>query len=100
MNPQFEEIVNKTDAWCNANFPSDWLDRVDEYLPQWNNKFAELIVRECVNILTEESERLSALAVREKNAYCFDNLSSSADKCEDMAMFFEKHFGLENERAN
>jgi hypothetical protein len=63
-------------------------------------KFAELIVRECVNMLTEESERLSALAVREKNQYCFDNLSASAVKCEDMAMFFEEHFGLENERTN
>jgi hypothetical protein len=53
MNKQFEELVNKTDAWCDANFPSDWLNRVDEFLPLWNNKFAEIIVQECIGVINK-----------------------------------------------
>lgn len=56
MNERIEELVIATDAWCDKNLPSNWTDRVDEYLPVWNEKFAELIVRECANICFTEAE--------------------------------------------
>lgn len=49
MNERIREIEIETDAWCDANFPTNWTDRVDEFLPLWNKKFAELIVRECIS---------------------------------------------------
>jgi hypothetical protein len=43
MNKRIEELVTATDAWCDQNFPPDWTDRVDEFLPLWNEKFAALV---------------------------------------------------------
>jgi hypothetical protein len=50
MSNRIEELVTATDAWCDQNFPPDWTDRVDEFLPLWNAKFAELIIQECAKI--------------------------------------------------
>ena len=43
MNKQIKELVTATDAWCDQNFPPDWTERVDEFLPLWNEKFAALV---------------------------------------------------------
>ena len=53
MNERIKEVMDETDSWCDKNFPSDWLNRVDEFLPLWNEKFAELIVRECAGIYSK-----------------------------------------------
>ena len=57
MNKRVQELVIATDAWCDQNLPSNWTDRVDEYLPVWNAKFAELIVRECAKLADEPTSR-------------------------------------------
>ena len=43
MTERIKELVTATDAWCDQNFPPDWTDRVDEFLPLWNEKFAALV---------------------------------------------------------
>ena len=50
MNERIKELILRTDAWCDQNFPANWTDDVDQYLPLWNAKFAELIVRECLDV--------------------------------------------------
>ena len=47
MNERIKELIQQTDAWCEQNFPANWTDDVDQYLPLWNAKFAELIIKEC-----------------------------------------------------
>ena len=47
-------LTTATDAWCDQNLSADWTDRVDEYLPVWNAKFAELIVKECIGIVEND----------------------------------------------
>ena len=47
MNKRIKELVQQTDAWCEQNLPANWTDDVDQYLPLWNAKFAELIIKEC-----------------------------------------------------
>ena len=47
MNKRIKELILRTDAWCEQNFPANWTDDVDQYLPLWNAKFAELIIKEC-----------------------------------------------------
>jgi hypothetical protein len=49
VNKQIDKLVIATDAWCDQNLPSNWTDDVDKYLPVWNEKFAELIVQECID---------------------------------------------------
>jgi hypothetical protein len=51
MNERIQELEIETDAWCDANFPTNWTDRVDEFLPLWNKKFAELIIEECCDVV-------------------------------------------------
>ena len=47
MNERIKELIQQTDAWCDQNLPANWTDDVDQYLPLWNAKFAELIIKEC-----------------------------------------------------
>ena len=56
MDERIKELILRTDAWCEQNFPANWTDDVDQYLPLWNAKFAELIVRECANICFSEAQ--------------------------------------------
>ena len=57
MNERIEKLMDETDSWCDKNFPSDWLNRVDEFLPLWNEKFAELIAMECMSICEELGDK-------------------------------------------
>ena len=56
MSERIKELVQQTDAWCEQNLPANWTDDVDQYLPLWNAKFAELIVLRCANICFSEAE--------------------------------------------
>lgn len=56
MNERIKELILRTDAWCEQNLPANWTDDVDQYLPLWNAKFAELIVQGCITTVLEESK--------------------------------------------
>ena len=56
MNERIKELIQQTDAWCDQNLPANWTDDVDQYLPLWNAKLAELIVQECANICFSEAQ--------------------------------------------
>ena len=58
MNKRIEELTLRTDAWCEQNLPANWTDDVDQYLPLWNAKFAELIVQECIDIISPYTIRM------------------------------------------
>ena len=58
MNKRIEELTLRTDAWCEQNLPANWTDDVDQYLPLWNAKFAELIVQECIDIIAPYTIRM------------------------------------------
>jgi hypothetical protein len=45
MNPRICKIAQDTDAWCDKYYFGD-----DLYDLEWEQKFAELIVRECVGV--------------------------------------------------
>jgi len=42
MNERFLKLAQETDVWCDQHFAGD-----DFYDLRWEEKFAELIVREC-----------------------------------------------------
>ena len=58
MNKRIQELILRTDAWCEQNLPANWTDDVDQYLPLWNAKFAELIVQECIDIISPYTIRM------------------------------------------
>ena len=47
MNERIKQLATETDIWCDQNFHNS-----PEYNIQWEQKFAELIVRECADIAT------------------------------------------------
>ena len=47
MNPRICKIAQDTDAWCDKYYFGD-----DLYDLEWEQKFAELIVRECIDKIT------------------------------------------------
>jgi len=88
MNERIEELVTATDAWCDQNFPPDWTDRVDEFLPLWNEKFAESIIRECASICEINGA-----------SYKHSFTPSKAKLAESTSVYcgalIKKHFGVE-----
>jgi ethanolamine utilization microcompartment shell protein EutS len=77
MSNRIEELVTATDAWCDQNFPPDWTDRVDEFLPLWNEKFAALVAaaeREaCAKIADSQINNTAILLVNPgKSAAAWD----------------------------
>ena len=49
MNERIKQLATETDIWCDQNFHNS-----PEYNIQWEQKFAELIVRECLKKVEEE----------------------------------------------
>ena len=83
MNKRIDELVTATDAWCDQNLPVNWTDDVDKYLPIWNEKFAQLIVKECADLCSKYGDRVE---------YNRPNSGYEAWECADI---IKQHFGVE-----
>lgn len=72
MNKRIKELAQQTDVWCDQNHHGDKF-----YDIRWEEKFAELIVREC--------------AKEAFNFWCYQ------DDCNDESAqsHIKKHFGIE-----
>jgi hypothetical protein len=68
MNDRIKELIKHTDIWCDQNVESE----SPMYNNQWEYKFAELIVQECID-------------------YCSENLSKTVGGA------LKIHFGIKNE---
>ena len=53
MSERIKELVQQTDAWCDQNYAGDKF-----YDVRWEEKFAELIVRECIDIISPYTIRM------------------------------------------
>lgn len=73
------------DAWCDQNLPANWTDDVDKYLPIWNAKFAELIVRECAEVCKKQSFHYAE----------HNNKGSAASAADACRILINLHFGVE-----
>ena len=49
MNERIKQLATETDIWCDQNFHNS-----PEYNIQWEQKFAELIVRECIEVVEQD----------------------------------------------
>jgi hypothetical protein len=50
MNERIRKIAIETDAWCDQHYTGDPM-----YDIKWEQKFAELIVRECIDTVLDSS---------------------------------------------
>ena len=44
---KIDKIALQTNKWMNKKFTCYWIEYPEKYDPIWNEKFAELIVKEC-----------------------------------------------------
>jgi len=58
-------------------------------------KFAELIIAECTQVLFNEAERLFEASSEEFDFRISDDLQCCAEQCMDNIVRVEKHFGVE-----
>jgi hypothetical protein len=76
MNERIRKLALETDAWCDQNWAGH-----EFYNIRWEEKFAELIVRECVKVVLDEDGKEWAGYVH----VCR----------EESAGMIKKHFGVE-----
>ena len=65
-------------------------------MPTKLEKFAELIVAECIDYLESEVNRLTELATTDQNADYKENFTLCAEKCLDNIQGIKDHFGIES----
>lgn len=83
MNERIRKLAVETDAWCDQN----WLDH-PHYDQAWEEKFAELIVKDCMERLRQEGRLGKIQLVSEPyNTYKFAAMY-------DAAIILKDHFGI------
>ena len=81
MNKRIKELVQQTDVWCDQNHAGDKF-----YDVRWEEKFAELIVRECAKV-----------AVHKPNGLWYTGADAGLVSAGRMtaAQLIKEHFGVE-----
>jgi hypothetical protein len=80
MNERIRKIAIETDAWCDQHYTGDPM-----YDIKWEQKFAELIVRECVDIVSKVPNGYRDYRNQIEDAMRGDCLQA-----------IQEHFGVEN----
>ncbi len=83
MNQRIKELKHQASLWCDQNIPEQYSEETNSYGTAWEDKFAELIVRECVSIIAKRKD--SAI----ERGWNVDEAMSMA------ALDIEGHFGVE-----
>jgi len=73
MNERILKIAQETDVWCDQRYLGE-----DSYNIEWETKFAELIVQECLGIVN-------------RHEYSYHE----ADPLWETAQLIKEHFGVE-----
>ena len=103
MNERIKELALQAGDYVNEVYTPPvrsktpgkiWEDGHVDWHTQFNQKFAELIVRECTQLLFAESERLYAYSSECENMRDSDEAELCAEKCMDNIEMIEKHFGV------
>ena len=92
MNEQIKQLAGKA---LDQAVPETWTTLTAEQLQKVQEKFAELIVRECTGLLFDESERLYAYSSECDSMRDGDEAEVVAEKCIDLMTMIEQHFGVE-----
>ena len=80
MNERIGKLVEQAEEWVCKNYP-DAMDDNDEFHAQTMEKFAELIVQECVKHITDQQDLV------ETNWQCKDGIH--------IVYSLKEHFGVE-----
>jgi hypothetical protein len=54
MNERIKLLKNLASVWCDENIPEQFSEETNGYGSAWEDKFAELIVRECLEVVERQ----------------------------------------------
>jgi hypothetical protein len=78
MNERIVLLKHQASVWCDENIPDQFFEETNGYGRAWEEKFAELIVRECLDIVN-----------RKEYSY------HEADPLWETSQLIKEHFGVE-----
>ena len=55
MNERIKLLKHQASVWCDENIPEQFSEETNGYGSAWDEKFAQLIVRECIQTIQNES---------------------------------------------
>ena len=93
MNERIRELAEQADMFVLRDEDGD--PQAYYLIGKSIEKFAELIIQECTQLLFDESERLYAYAGECGGLSESDEAELCAEKCVDNIEMIEKHFGVE-----
>ena len=50
MNERIKELKHQASLWCDRNIPEQYSEETNSYGSAWEDKFAELLIRECMEV--------------------------------------------------
>jgi len=89
MNERIRELGRQATIWC-VDQPNQ-----EDFDAMWEEKFAELIVRECTNLLVEGSRVYYERAKRFGDGRTGEDAELCANTCLDNIDVINEHFGVE-----
>lgn len=92
MNERIHKLAEQADLYARSDNSSMLFENFQK---RYTEKFVELIVQECTNLLFDESERLYAYSSECDNMRESDEAELVAEKCVDLITMIEEHFGVE-----
>lgn len=63
MNKRIQELKYMASVWCDENIPHQFSEETNGYGKEWEDKFADLIIQECIETLKTKSETYGAYLI-------------------------------------
>lgn len=89
MNERINELKSLATKWYDENFPelAGYYDNLE-----WENKFVELIIQDCIGVCEEHKEMYAMLNETAGSDSTFAAMTTSATSC---ISGIKQHFGVE-----
>ena len=88
MNKRIRELKHQASVWCDENIPEQFSEETNGYGSAWEEKFAELIVQECMTQIQQVREIKAGHAGPEYTQGFDDGMFVAIST-------IEEHFGVE-----
>ena len=85
MNERIKQLKHQASVWCDENIPEQFSEETNGYGSAWEEKFAELIVKECALVA-------KTLPHTPERHWVTDSVTYIPVHCEQNIL---KHFGVE-----
>ena len=96
MNQRIRELAEQAKGFVDLNQHVGGDKGCMVYTYDGLEKFAELIEKECADLLWDENERLYAYSSECDNMRDSDEAQVVAEKCVDLITMIDQHFGFES----